>query len=300
MFFSKKAPELQGIAGFINADDIKLEHLKGKVVMVDFWDYSCINCIRTQPFLNEWYEKYRKFGFEMIGVHTPEFEFEKDIVKVREAVKRFGIKYPVALDNDYRTWNAYSNSYWPRKYLIDVRGVIRFDHIGEGGYEETEKWIQKLLEEAGAKVSFPLVKEKSKVDFQKIKSPELYFGHNFIRKPIGNIEGYEADAEIDYLLPEKIEPNTAYFEGKWRMRSDHMELLSDEGKIALVFDAASANLVAGAKKSSLEPVVDLKKQKKVLVDGFRMYNLFSDDYKIHSMEIRIKGKGLQVFTFTFG
>ncbi len=300
MFFRKQSPELSGIAGYINTKKITLEMLRGKVVMVDFWDYSCINCVRAQPFLNEWYEKYKKFGFEIIGVHTPEFEFEKDIEKVKDAVSRFGIKYPVVLDNDYKTWNAFGNAYWPREFLIDAKGNIRHDHIGEGGYDETEKWIQKLLEEAGVKVSVPVVEKTQNVDFDKIRTPELYFGYDFIRKPIGNGMEYEADREIDYFLPERMEPGTAYFEGRWKINRDNMELVSDEGKIAVVFDAASINLVAGSKKSELEPFVDSIEQKKITVDNFKMHNLYSNNYGFHSLIVSIKGKGLQVFTFTFG
>ncbi|MBI4175952.1 MAG: thioredoxin family protein, partial [Candidatus Aenigmarchaeota archaeon] len=130
-----KAPELQGIAGYINTEGIKLADLRGKVVLIDFWTYTCINCIRTLPYLNAWYDKYHDKGFEIIGVHTPEFSFEKDYNNVKAAVDKYGIRYPVVQDNDYATWRAYKNNYWPRKYLVDAQGNIRYDHIGEGGYE---------------------------------------------------------------------------------------------------------------------------------------------------------------------
>lgn len=135
----KKAPEFQGITYYINLNETKLSDLKGKVVLVDFWTYSCINCIRTLPYLVDWNQKYSDKGLVIVGIHAPEFEFEKNIDNVKQAVTRFGIKYPILLDNDHDTWNAFHNSYWPRKYLVDAEGFIRYDHIGEGGYMETEK-----------------------------------------------------------------------------------------------------------------------------------------------------------------
>ena len=140
--------EIVGPSGFVNTDGITIRELIGqKIVLVDFMTYSCINCQRTFPYLNAWYGKYKDQGLEIIGIHTPEFAFEKDIDNVREAMKHFGISYPVVLDNDYATWNAYGNRYWPRKYLIDIQGNVVYDHIGEGDYEETEMKIRELLEE---------------------------------------------------------------------------------------------------------------------------------------------------------
>jgi thiol-disulfide isomerase/thioredoxin len=139
------APELTGIAAWINSPPLTMESLRGKVVLVDFWTYSCINCIRTQPYLNTWYEKYEKDGLVIIGVHAPEFAFEKIENNVRESSQKSGIKYPIALDNDFQTWNAYANRYWPAKYLIDKDGNIVYKHFWEWNYEETEKKIQELL-----------------------------------------------------------------------------------------------------------------------------------------------------------
>jgi thiol-disulfide isomerase/thioredoxin len=188
------APELQGIASYINTENgepIKLADLKGNVVLFDFWTYTCINCIRTIPYLNEWHDRYADQGFVILGVHSPEFEFEKNIQNVQDAVKEFGIKYPVVLDSDHKTWNAYNNNYWPRHYLIDSQGYIRDDHIGEGGYNETEKTIQTLLAEKAAldnktEITFDLDKGRSTnssslsssqslqyVDFSQNISPEI-------------------------------------------------------------------------------------------------------------------------------
>ena len=141
----ESAPALVGITDWINTPPLSLQQLKGKVVLIDFWTYSCINCVRTLPYIRQWYEAYRNKGLVIIGVHTPEFEFEKNVNNVKAAVKRFEIQYPVALDNNYQTWQNYNNSYWPAHYLIDQEGVIRYKHFGEGNYKETENAIRSLL-----------------------------------------------------------------------------------------------------------------------------------------------------------
>jgi thiol-disulfide isomerase/thioredoxin len=144
----KKAPEFTGISGFINTPvPIKLSDLKGKVVLVHFWTYTCINCIHTIPHLNDWYQKYSNKGLVIVGVQTPEFSDEKNIDNVKTAVNKFQIKYPVILDNNYASWNAYGNNYWPRDYVVDNQGYIRYNHIGEGDYNQTEQMIQSLLAE---------------------------------------------------------------------------------------------------------------------------------------------------------
>src|SRR3989338_6353967 len=177
------AKEITTPDGFINTEgkSITVSELVGKkIILIDFWTYSCINCQRTTPYLNAWYEKYKDKGFVIIGVHTPEFEFEKNYDNVKTAVEKFGIKFPVVLDNDYSTWTAYKNQYWPRKYLIDIDGYIVYDHIGEGGYEETEKKIQEALTERmsilgeSGEINQTVTKEVSVLGGSR--SPEIYFG----------------------------------------------------------------------------------------------------------------------------
>src|SRR5689334_11304161 len=144
----KRAPEFTATTGYINTPSpVKLVDLKGKIVLVHFWTYTCSNCIHTIPYLNNWYQKYSNKGLVIVGVQTPEFDFEKNIGNVKKAVQDFKIKYPVILDNDYVNWNAYGNNYWPRDYLVDNQGLIRYNHIGEGGYEQTEQMIRSLLAE---------------------------------------------------------------------------------------------------------------------------------------------------------
>ena len=151
-----KVPELEGITGYINAVPFSLADLRGKVVLVDFWTYSCINCVRTQPYLNAWHERYYGDGLVIVGVHTPEFEFEENYENVKNAVEEAGIKYPVVQDNNYGTWRAFSNRFWPHKYLVDIDGIIRYDHIGEGAYDATEQVIQQLLMERGKKLGLDM------------------------------------------------------------------------------------------------------------------------------------------------
>lgn len=275
-----QAPELQGIASYINTENgnpIKLADLKGKVVLFDFWTYTCINCIRTIPYLNEWYDRYVDQGLVILGVHSPEFDFEKNPSNVHDAVKQFGIKYPVALDSDHKTWNAYNNNYWPRHYLIDSQGYIRDDHIGEGGYNETEKTIQTLLAEKAAldnrtEISFDLDKGRSSntssstpssqslqyVDFSQNISPEIYLGYQNARSPLGNSEGFQPNSDVNYKLDINNNNNSSssnnnattfvrnlvYLDGVWKNNNDNVELVSDSGKIILTYYAKSINIVA--------------------------------------------------------
>jgi thiol-disulfide isomerase/thioredoxin len=147
------APDFVGIEKWINSEPLKIEDLRGKVVLVDFWTYTCINCIRTLPYIKEWDKKYRDKGLVIVGVHTPEFEFEKKYENVLNAVKEYELKYPIAQDNLYATWSVWQNRYWPHKFLIDADGYVRYDHIGEGGYDETERMIQKLTTSFSADIN---------------------------------------------------------------------------------------------------------------------------------------------------
>jgi thiol-disulfide isomerase/thioredoxin len=329
----KKAPDFAKISGYINTEEgrsINLKDLKGKVVLVDFWTYSCINCIRTLPYLVDWNEKYADKGLVIVGVHSPEFEFEKNIDNVKAAVQKYGIKYPVIQDNDKGTWDAYQNRYWPRKYLVDNEGYIRYDHIGEGGYAETEKVIQSLLVERAAQTGISAINLNTNtntttpenvqtVDFTKVKTPELFFGYEFARAPLGNSEGFKPNQTVTYSVPQRsdLKPNTIYLIGDWKNNADNMELQSDIGSIALAYSAKSVNIVAGGKGKGGEELsisedgaaltnksgrgIDLSEQGKLVVDGQRLYNLvMHEGYDWHSLIIDVKGKGFQIYTFTFG
>src|ERR687896_455548 len=298
----KLAPELTKITGFINSEPITLADLRGKVVLVDFWTYSCINCIRTIPYLNAWYEKYSDNGLVIVGVHTPEFEFEKDYNNVRA---------------------AYENRYWPRKYLIDPDGYIRYDHIGEGAYAETEKVIQSLLaertEHIGANItidqSISNPESSQSVNFDRINTPELYFGYEYSRAPLGNSEGIQPDQVVNYTIPDdtKILPNRIYLAGEWKNNADHMELQSEVGRIVLSYSAKAVNIVAGGKGElhileDSSPIydgssgTDISEDGTVKIDGQRLYNVVEHEegYGNHQIAIEVAGRGFQIYTFTFG
>lgn len=320
----KKAPEFEGISSYINSNGTKLSDLKGKVVLIDFWTYSCINCIRTLPYLVDWNHKYSDKGLVIVGIHSPEFEFEKGLDNVKQAVTRFGIKYPVLLDNDHGTWNAFQNSYWPRKYLIDSEGFIRYDHIGEGGYVETENAIRNLLAERTGQQSISStivnqtslsVPESQSVDFNQIKTPELYFGYQYARAQLGNNEGFDPEKIVNYTLPSsKLKPNAIYLEGEWKNNADSMELVGNKGKIILDYSAKSINIVAGGEgeitvvefgkdNQTRNPYSgnDLDSEGKLTIDGQRLYNIGShQDYGNHQIAIDISGTGFRIYTFTFG
>ncbi len=309
-----KAPELNAISGYINTDPIKISDLKGKVIMVDFWTYSCINCIRTLPYTTAWDAKYRDSGLVIIGVHTPEFEFEKNYSNVKAAVEKFGVKYPVVLDNQYGTWNAYSNRYWPHHYLIDADGFIRYDHIGEGGYEETEQEIQKLLSEKDEKIEMGGLAASnitSETDFTKIGSPEIYLGYNFARSNLGNLEGFKPDQIVSYKIDNngQFAPNVIYLEGQWKNNNDNMELISDSGTIILKYKAKNVNIVAAGPATgsfTLNGVVqspgqDASIQATITFDSQRLYSVVDDSgYFQKTIVLKIKGKGFRIYTFTFG
>jgi thiol-disulfide isomerase/thioredoxin len=327
----RMAPEFAQISGYINTPGnngpLTLSSLKGKVVLVDFWTYTCINCIRTIPYINDWNQKYADKGLVIVGVHSPEFEFEKNYNNVKAAVQKYGINYPVLLDSDHGTWNAFGNQYWPRDYLIDSQGYIRHDHIGEGGYDQTEKVIQSLLAERAALMGMkeislntkPTISPKSlqSVDLTKGTTPEIYLGYYYARAPLGNPENFRPDQTVSYSIPSNtnFSPDVVYLQGNWKNNRDNMELQSDTGRIVLTYYAKSVNIVAGGKgggvvsndaatattmsKKSLG--VDLSQDGSFRINGQRLYNLaMHNDYNAHSIIINVMGKGFQLYTFTFG
>nr|WP_294804709.1 thioredoxin family protein [uncultured Nitrososphaera sp.] len=317
----KQAPEFVGISNYINSPQpFKLADLKGKVVLVDFWTYSCINCIRTIPYLNAWYEKYADQGLVIVGVSTPEFDFEKSPQNVQAAVEKFGIKYPVMQDNDHGTWNAYQNRYWPHKYLVDDEGFIRYDHIGEGNYAETEKVIQSLLQERAADLgqnatidtsSTAKPENAQSVDFGRINTPELYFGYQYARENLGNPEGFDPGKIVKYALPGDIRPNAIYLSGDWLNNADSMELKSHTGKIVLDYSAKSVNIVAGGTgkvhisedghEVGADRGADVNKDGTADINGQRLYSLATHGgYADRTLTIDVTGEGFKIYTFTFG
>ncbi|MBI2657957.1 thioredoxin family protein [Candidatus Woesearchaeota archaeon] len=317
-----RAPDFAGIERWINSEPLKIEQLRGKVVLVDFWTYTCINCIRTLPYLKDWDKKYSDKGLVIVGVHTPEFEFEKKYENVLKAVNDYQLKYAVAQDNNYVTWNMYQNRYWPHKFLIDIDGYIRYDHIGEGAYEETEKMIQTLLQERMKRlnqkngIDANMTKPSEPAIHGSIGTPEIYFGYQFDRGNLG-YQGLKPDAVSDFKLNPKPFRNLVYLDGKWKYNADNMELVGDDGSIFLIYRAKDVNIVAGSETNSTAVAfldteslndknkgtdVAMKDGKSIAnVNEFRLYNLVSgEDYREHVIQIDAIGRGFKIYTFTFG
>ena len=316
----KTAPDLVGIAHYLNTTPEELsENIKGKVILYDIWTYSCINCIRTLPYITAWDDKYADQGLLIIGIHSPEFEFEKDPENVKMALSKYGIDYPVVLDNDMETWKAFDNRYWPRKYIADHEGYIRYDHIGEGGYQKTEKVIQQLLDERATSMGIQMASAAPLVDIEAFehsmfKTPELYFGYKFAqnRNQLGSEEGFQPGKIVTYSKSDKVDLHKFYLTGDWKNYEDSMELVSDTGVIKLRYNAKQVNIVTD-NDAELEIFLDgeaipakysgddITSGNRLIVSEPDLYNIISsENSSSHLMEIQIKGKGFQIFTFTFG
>lgn len=288
------APEITGITKWLNSDPLVLAEQQGKVVLIDFWTYSCINCIRTLPYVTGWYEKYKDQGFTVIGVHTPEFAFEKVASNVETALKRYNITYPVALDNNYKTWSAFKNQFWPAHYLIDKNGDIVYTHFGEGKYEETELAIRTLLGLEGEFQAPPLA------ETNQAGTPEIYLGSARL-EDFGGSETPSAEDQI-YAFPKKLTKNKFALEGRWRIDEEAAVHTEGFGRIRLNFTASKVFMVAQSKEpSTIKIYVDGELQKGVTISGSDLYPLYeSGSAGTHTMEIEFPRGGVEVFTFTFG
>jgi len=273
------------------------------------------------PFLNSWYEKYSDQGLVILGLHTPEFEFEKDLGNVERAVEKFGVQYPVILDNDYSTWTAYRNRYWPRKYLIDIDGFIVYDHIGEGGYDETEEKIVELLNEKSRVLGgSEVVRDTGTptnidiVDNRLVKTPEIYLGYSRIEY-IANLSSRDCfGSRCDYGLLGNVALNTYQLNGAWTINAEESTLNSDTGSIFIRFSANKVNLVAGADKDVRAQIYldgELVKNNyggadvtagEVVFKAHDLYNLvdLKGEYGEHLLEIRFLDPDIRAFAFTFG
>lgn len=287
-----KAPEFAGISTWLNSDPLTIASLKGKVVLIDFWTYSCINCIRTLPYVTKWYDTYKGQGFVVIGVHTPEFDFEKDTGNVQDAIKRFNIHYPVAQDNSYGTWNAYSNQYWPAEYLIDKNGDVVYTHFGEGEYDHTENAIREAL---GMTAS---VMPDNGTDLSGIQSPEMYFGTSRLQYLVSSQS--PSDDKV-YTAPSTIPLNTFAMSGEWKFTPEVAQLVGGSGTITLKFHSSKVHMVASSPiAAKLTITVDGKVQPSITVKNSELYTLFNGAAAAdHIIEIKVDQPGFQAFTFTF-
>ncbi len=327
--------ELAGISGYLNLptgqSTLTLQSLVGKkVIMVDFWTYSCINCQRTLPYMNAWYSKYRDAGLEIIGVETPEFDFEKVKTNVQAAAEKFGIKYPIVQDNDYGTWTAYANRYWPRKYLLDIDGYVVYDHIGEGGYEETEKEIQYLLAERAARMGLTMKVPTGIVNPSSEKpmggaSPETYFGssrNQYLANGTAGKEGIQT-FNTDGISP--AEPNKLYLDGQWNITPEfatptRIDSGENQGTaITYRYTAHNVFFVASGVKpvevrvlrdglpltraqAGEDIIFDQNGTTSVIISEPRLYRLIKEDAPnaVHQLELEPETTALLAFTFTFG
>ncbi len=291
------APALAGITDWINTAPITLESLKGQVVLIDFWAYSCINCIRTLPYLNAWYEKYHEQGFTIIGVHSPEFDFERDLKNVQAAVIKDQIKYPVALDNRFETWNNFHNSYWPAHYLIDKNGHIVYEKFGEGDYDVTENNIRFLL---GMNEKLP---QASPAPFNPIlQTPETYLGYARADSFVNNGQVFSNAAGI-YHYPKNLPLNSWALEGDWVITPEKIAT-SQAAKIKIHFQAGKVFAVMGQHAGHAIPVeirLDGVLQNTIQVSDHTLYTLVDlPEPKQGIVELTATEPGLEIYTFTFG
>jgi len=276
-------PELAGATGWLNSKPLTRAALKGKVVVLDFWTYSCINCLRALPYVNAWYQHYKDSGLVIIGVHSPEFDFEKDAQNVRQAVAKFGIQYPIAIDSDMKVWNAFNNRFWPAHYFVDAQGRIRGHHFGEGKYARSERTIRQLLIESGAKhLPDPLDEAAGEgvsaaADSANVASPETYLG--FLRARNFQSPGsFARDAVKNYQAPDALALNQWALGGKWKVSGERATLDATPGKIVFRFRARDLHLVLG-------PAADKKPVRfRVLLDG-------KPPAADHGMDVDAAGQG---------
>jgi len=315
-------PPLDGAVQWLNSPPLTAQALKGKVVLVDFWTYSCINCLRSLPYVKAWAEKYRDQGLVVIGVHAPEFAFERDVGNVTKAMKDLGITYPVAIDNDYKIWRAFNNEYWPAHYFADAQGRIRYHHFGEGEYAESERVIQQLLREAGAeKVADGLITADATgiqlaPDMSEVQSPETYVGFQRAEHFVPET-GLVPDKVAAYSPPTELALNDWSLDGKWNVGSERATSSAPASRIVYRFHARDLHLVLG-------PAVDGKPVRfKVLIDGKapgddhgtdvapdgsgsvnsqRLYQLIRQNGSVtdRTFSIEFLDPGVSAYAFTFG
>ncbi len=311
-----RAPEFASAGPWLNSQPLTMAELKGKVVLIDFWTYSCINCIRTLPYIQGYWEKFgstslttgKDAPFVIIGVHTPEFVFEQKTENVEDAINRHGLTYPVVQDNDFGTWRAFSNRYWPAKYLIDANGYVRYTHFGEGAYEETDLAIQSLLAEIGVMTEdvedLEDAEEKEETTGRRNQSPETYLGERSW-PALGNAQGEPGDQTVTYIAPTSLPLNKYALVGDWKLEDGERQTLqSDTGEIRMTWLGGEINLVLGPGASTTtvtgEVWIDGVMVKTITIDFHDLYVLYDGEYGEHELVLKLKGKGVEGYAFTFG
>jgi thiol-disulfide isomerase/thioredoxin len=307
---------------WINTAPLSEASLRGKVVLIDVWTYTCINWLRTLPYVRAWSEKYQNAGLVVIGVHAPEFGFEHDLANVRRAVKDMNVAYPVAVDNEFAIWRAFRNQYWPALYLVDAKGKVRYSHFGEGEYAQSEKMIQKLLAEAGATaIGRDLVAPtgraaEAEADWGNLRSPENYLGYERTAGFASAVDALPNNVRT-YSVPDRLRLNQWALSGEWTVRNQLVVLHKPDGRIACRFRARDVHLVMGPEKN--QPSVrfrvlldgkppgaahgsDIDEQGNGVVREQRLYQLIRQPKPIEdrTFEIVFLDPGIEAFAFTFG
>jgi thiol-disulfide isomerase/thioredoxin len=314
-----RAPEIGRV--WLNSPPLAMRQLRGKIVLIDFWDYTCVNCLRTLPYVQAWHDRYREHGLVVIGVHSPEFTFAQYETNVERGVREFGLTYPIVIDSSHELWKTFANRFWPAKYLIDKEGYLRWAHFGEGAYAETEQAIHELLREIEPDAKLPQVMlpvRESDVPGATCypATAELYLGN--ARGRIGNQSGFVEDQTAGYSYEGFLTEGVFYLQGKWASTREFAALDTAPGKIALKYSAAGVNLVMAS--TTGKPIaVELRLDGKPLpepaktpdvsfrdgtslveVQNARMYRLLeSSDYGTHTLELIMNEPGLAAFAFTF-
>ena len=305
---------------WINSHPLSFRQLRGKAVLVDFWDYTCVNCVRTLPYVQAWWEKYKDKGLVVIGIHTPEFTFARYESNVERGVKEFGLTYPIVVDSDFELWKAFANRYWPSKYLIDKDGYLVYASFGEGHYDETESAIQEALREIDPTVVLPPLMEPIRAEDKPgavcyQPTAELYLGYR--RGRIGNEGGFKEDLVSEYTFDDDPEEGPFYAIGKWSSTAEYLGSEREDCKVRLKYSAAGVNLVLAAKDDSPGEVEILQDGKPldesqktsdiffrdgrslIRVEKARMYRLVDNhDFATHTLELRFQA-GIAAFAFTF-
>jgi thiol-disulfide isomerase/thioredoxin len=308
-------PSFAGATEWLNSEPLGPAELEGRVVLVDFWTLTCINWLRTEPYVRAWSQAYRDDGLIVIGVHTPEFSFEHDIDLIRHAIQDRAIDYPVALDNDYEVWDAFANHYWPALYFIDSESIIRDQHFGEGRYEQSERSIQRLLGIERELVSVEGLGVESEADWDHLQTPETYLGY-WRSERFASPDAASFDERRVYELPERLLVNHWALAGEWTIGAENVEVDQPGGSIAYRFHARDAHLVLS--RASREPIrfrvlldgeppgpsagVDVDTDGTGLLRDGRLYQLVRqpDAIRERTLQITFLEPGAEAYAFTFG
>jgi thiol-disulfide isomerase/thioredoxin len=311
-----RLPGFEGATGWLNSSPLTTADLRGKVVLVDFWTYTCINWLRTLAYVRAWAEKYRGDGLVTVGVHTPEFPFERDVDNIREAAKEMNVEYPIAIDSDYGVWRAFNNMYWPAVYIADAEGRIRHHQFGEGGYEECERVIQQLLGVSDGLVSVDPKGFEVQADWENLESPETYLGYEQGQN-FASPGGARFDEPRTYEVPDSLRLNSWALGGDWTIKDGASVLDEAEGRLAFRFHARDVNLVMGppSRAASVQFRVsvdgdppgdahglDVDEQGNGTLTQQRLHQLVREPGSIadRTFEIMFLAPGAEAYCFTFG